>query len=105
LWKAAERGYKEVVEVLLATSTINVNVRSTAGQTPLFWAAANGYSKVVRLLLDYGAEPNYTDKDGRSPLSIAQFYDQTTVIAMLTEYESITQEKRVKKASTGTGNT
>jgi ankyrin repeat protein len=49
-------------------------VRSIAGQTPLFWAAAYGYSEVVRLLLDHGAELNYADKDGRSLLSVAQFY-------------------------------
>jgi ankyrin repeat protein len=90
LWKASQFGRKEVVDILLATNAVDVNVQSTAGQTPLFWAAANGYSKVVRLLLDQGAEPNYTDKDGRSPLSIAQFYNHTTIIAMLTRHESTT---------------
>jgi len=77
-----------VVEVLLTTSVVDVNVLSTAGQTPLFWAAAYGHSEVVRLLLDHGAEQNYTDKDGRSPLSVAQFYHQATVIAMLIRHEA-----------------
>ncbi|CZR65557.1 uncharacterized protein PAC_15457 [Phialocephala subalpina] len=87
LWRASESGHKEAVEVLLATSVVDVNVQSTAGQTPLFWAAAHGYSKVVRLLLDHGAKLDYTDKDGRSLLSIAQFYSQATVIAILNETE------------------
>ena len=69
--------------------------------TRLFRAAAHGRSEVVRLLLDYGAELNYTDKDGRSPLSVAQFYREGTVIAMLTRHESTAQEKRTKKATTG----
>ncbi|XTI90701.1 ankyrin repeat-containing domain protein [Cenococcum geophilum] len=56
LWRASQSRHKEVVEVLLTTSVVDVNVLSTAGQTPLFWAAAYGHSKVVRLLLDYGAE-------------------------------------------------
>lgn len=52
--------------------------------------AANGNFGVVRLLLDHGAEPNYTDKDDGSPLSIAQLNDHTGVIAMLTRHESRT---------------
>jgi ankyrin repeat protein len=88
-----------VVKVLLATSAVNVNVQSTARQSPLFWAAARGRSKVIRLLLDYGAEPNYTDKDGRSLLSVAQFYYQNTVVAILTRHESTTQDKRAKKTA------
>jgi len=91
LWRASASGHKEVVEVLLATSAVEVNVRSISGRTPLFWAAAKGYSEVVRLLLDHGAELNYTDKDGESPLSIAQFYDEATVIAMLTRHEPTTR--------------
>jgi hypothetical protein len=91
LWMASASGHKEVVEVLLATSAVEVNVRSISGRTPLFWAAAKGYSEVVRLLLDHGAELNYTDKDGKSPLSIAQFYGEATVIAMLTRHEPTTR--------------
>jgi tetratricopeptide (TPR) repeat protein len=91
LWRASKSGRKEVVEVLLATSAVEVNVRSINGQTPLFWAAAFGYSEVVRLLLDHGAELNYTDKDGESPLSMARFRRQATVIAMLTRHEPTTR--------------
>ncbi|CZR68380.1 related to heterokaryon incompatibility protein [Phialocephala subalpina] len=90
LWRASASRQTEVVEVLLATSAVNVNVQSTAGRTPLFWAAAHGHSKVVRLLLDHGAEPNYTDKDGRSPLSVAQLNRWDTIVAMLTGHESTT---------------
>ncbi|KAN0122792.1 hypothetical protein V8E51_001118 [Hyaloscypha variabilis] len=58
LYNAAK--IRDVATVLLITSTIDVN------------AAANGNSKVVRLLLDHGTKLNYIDKDGRSPLSVAQ---------------------------------
>jgi hypothetical protein len=92
LWRASQSGHKVVVEVLLATSAVEVNVRSIDGQTPLFWAAAFGYSEVVRLLLDHGAESNYTDKYGRSPLSMARFRRQATVIAMLTRHEPTTRK-------------
>jgi ankyrin repeat protein len=82
-----------VVEVLLVISTINVNIRSIAGRTLLFWAVVDGYSKVVRLLLDYSTKLNYTDKDGKSVLSITQSYRRATIIAILTRYELIIQDK------------
>jgi hypothetical protein len=45
-------GYAEIVEALFATTTIDVNVQSVAGQTPLFFTLACGYPKVVRVFLD-----------------------------------------------------
>jgi hypothetical protein len=71
LWIASAHGHEAVVYVLLATDAVDVNVRSVIGRTPLFWAAANGHSEVVKLLLGGGAGQNYTDEEGRSPVSIA----------------------------------
>ncbi|OCK87689.1 ankyrin, partial [Cenococcum geophilum 1.58] len=47
LWRASHSGRKEVVQVLLTTNAVDVNAWSIARQTPLFWAAAHGHSKVV----------------------------------------------------------
>jgi ankyrin repeat protein len=88
-----------VVEVLLIIRAVDVNVRSINGRTPLFQAAEDSGSEVVRLLLDHGAELNYIDEDDGSPLSVAQLHRQATVITMLTEHESTTYGKREKKAS------
>jgi len=88
LWSASSGGHKAAVQVLLATNAVDVNVRSISGRTPLFWAAAQGHSEVVQLLLDYGAEQNYTDKDGRSPIHVAQFYHQANVIDILTKHDA-----------------
>ncbi|KAK4119886.1 ankyrin, partial [Parathielavia appendiculata] len=85
LWIASSHGHEAVVHVLLATDAVDVNVRSVSGRAPLFWAAANGHSEVVKLLLDHGAEQSYTDKEGRSPVSIAQLHCQANVIRILTE--------------------
>ncbi|KAK3983810.1 ankyrin repeat-containing domain protein, partial [Cladorrhinum sp. PSN332] len=86
LWIIASYGHKAVVQVLLTTDAVNINVRSVDGQTPLFQAAANGHSKVVNLLLNYSAKQNHTDKDGRSPVSVAQLYNQTHVVYILAEH-------------------
>ncbi len=34
-------------------------------------AAYRGYGNVIKLLLDYGANPNVKDKKGRTPLHVA----------------------------------
>ena len=85
-WQASVYGHKEVVQTLLATKTVDVNVRSVSGHTPLFWSAASGYFEIVQLLLDYGAIQDYTDNDGRSPLSIAQLNGYSDVVDLFTRY-------------------
>jgi hypothetical protein len=68
--------------------SIDVHVRSVAGQTALFWAAANHHSEVVKLLLDRGPEQTHTDNEGRSPASIAQLHCWADVIHILTEHNA-----------------
>jgi len=39
--------------------------------TPLFWAAQEGHTEIVDLLLDAGADVNFSDPDGFTPLKQA----------------------------------
>ena len=39
------------------------------GITPLFWAVARRNVEMVRLLLEFGADPSITTEKGESPLS------------------------------------
>ena len=94
LWRVSKSRHKETVQVLLTTSAVDANAWSGARRTPLFWAAVNGNSKVVQLLLDHGAKQNYTDEDGRSPLSIAQFYCQAEAINIPTEHNA---QERIRR--------
>ncbi|GMG37995.1 unnamed protein product [Aspergillus oryzae] len=49
-----------------------VNDKDSHGRTPLSWAAAEGHSEVVKLLLSYkDTEADLKDKDGRTPLGWA----------------------------------
>lgn len=41
------------------------------GSTPLHMATAKGYSNIVKLLIDHGADLLAQDKDGQTPLDIA----------------------------------
>jgi ankyrin repeat protein len=85
LWQAAPSGQKEVVQLLLATNAVDVNVRSNSGHTPIFWASAAGEVEIVQMLLGHGAEQHYTDKYGESPLSVARSKGPSKVVDILVQ--------------------
>uniref|UniRef100_A0A4W6F208 SOWAHA-C winged helix-turn-helix domain-containing protein n=1 Tax=Lates calcarifer TaxID=8187 RepID=A0A4W6F208_LATCA len=68
---AAKQGKAELLSQLLAFAKenaipVNVNVRSSAGYTPLHLAAMHGHTQVVRVLLsDWEADPEARDYSGR----------------------------------------
>jgi len=70
---AAQKGYKDIAELLLARGA-NVAAMGWTEQkkTPLHAAAANGHLEVAKLLLLMGADPNAKDSQGKTPLDAAQ---------------------------------
>lgn len=52
------------------------------GCTPLWLAARSGRPEVVKLLLDAGADPTITNKDGLSPEDAAKKYERVAVLAL-----------------------
>lgn len=69
---AAEFGQDEAVAEILKQKNLNVSPAQTDGKTPLHWAALKGYSKIVRLLLDHGADVNARDENEKTPLLLAR---------------------------------
>ena len=84
LFEAAERGHKEVVELLLKAGA-DPDKYSSQGSTPLNLAADRGYKEVVQLLLNSGADPDKTDSHGNTPLQKASVEEHEDVVKMLLE--------------------
>ncbi|MHC3897453.1 UNVERIFIED_CONTAM: ankyrin repeat domain-containing protein [Wolbachia endosymbiont of Nasonia longicornis] len=52
---------ENVVKALLAVNGINVNLQDGSGKTPLYIAVDKGHHKIVRALLEKGADPLVKD--------------------------------------------
>ncbi|TKS67386.1 Ankyrin repeat domain-containing protein SOWAHC [Collichthys lucidus] len=90
---AAKQGKAELFSQLLAFAKenaipVNVNVRSSAGYTPLHLAAMHGHTQVVRVLLsDWDADPEARDYSGRraiqylSPPLAADLQEEGVVVS------------------------
>jgi len=74
-----------------------VNVKDTAGRTPLHMAAAYGATPVARLLLDKGADPDVQDSMGLTPLHMAAGYCRPSTIKLLVEEAGADPEIRTQR--------
>ena len=66
---AAEKGRLNVIQVLLDHG-VNVNIRNSAGETPLISAAWNRQPEAVSLLIRRGADVNAQERLGFTALSM-----------------------------------
>ncbi|XP_071560537.1 uncharacterized protein [Temnothorax nylanderi] len=85
---AAQEGYEEIVEILIAGGA-NVNVKSTENVTPLHLAAVNGHTNVVKVLLDNKANINVKNNDNRTPDELAVARGHLQVVKLLMRYKKI----------------
>ncbi len=82
---AVHRDEAAMVECLLKFG-VEVDVLGHDGSTALHKASAQGLARIVKLLIDFGANPNILDgKNGRSPLYLACFHDRLDVVKVLLE--------------------
>lgn len=74
-----------VVKVLLQKQA-DLNTKDhTYSRSALAWAVEIGYSEVVQLLLENGANRDSRDNVGRTPLSLAAEKGYTTIVTLLLE--------------------
>ena len=85
---ASDRGHVDYVRRVVQTD-IDVNHVNDLGWTALLEAVILGdggadYQEIVRILLDAGADPDISDRDGRTPLDHAKAKGHTEIARTLT---------------------
>ena len=93
-----ERGYPDVVRLLIERGA-NVNVQDSAyGRTPLMWAANNIYGNLVSLLLDKGADQAAKDKQGQTALSLTPetaaniYIGGPNILSLLVDWDTLDKQ-------------
>lgn len=61
-----------ILEAVLALNPKTINTKDTQGNTPLHYAVMSNALAKISLLKSAGADPKIKNKDGQSPLSLAQ---------------------------------
>jgi hypothetical protein len=85
LRKAVQTADLDEVRRLLQREQSGVNTLDESNQTPLYWAVLGGYTAIVQLLLEHGADPNLPG-NGVPPLWHALDFGMTEIVALLRAY-------------------
>lgn len=91
LHRAAFFDSAEIVELLIARGA-NVNARhgtranGTGGATPLLYAATNGSSSAISVLLQHGADAVASSVDGRAPIESSIKFKHPEVAQLIKSY-------------------
>jgi len=83
LMRSAADGDMQRVRELLAFRAVDINARSQAGGTALIYAARNGHTEIVEILLAGGADPKLVTHKNRSAASVARKAGHTSLADML----------------------
>ena len=83
IWTAAKNGDTEALKHYLSNGEGPNRLDPNFGVTPLSWAALEGRSEIVELLIEAGADVNEVNRDGATPLHTAAFMGRFKVAQLL----------------------
>jgi hypothetical protein len=83
LHKAAFWGHNAMVEYLVKECKLSPNVKDNYGDTPLHEAAKFGHAKIVKTLLEAGADKSIKNLEGKEALHLAQEHGKHEVVNLL----------------------
>ena len=85
LFRAVFRGHVEFARMLLKRGA-GVDIPDCFRRTPLHWAIANGNILAMQLSLEYGADVNVRDEDGKTPSEFGSLFGEHEIVKLLSDY-------------------
>jgi ankyrin repeat protein len=80
LSQVAEADSIQAIQLCL-NNGVNINAANAKGETALHGAAMRGSDSIVQFLVYHGARLDVTDKEGRTPLNIAEGDEKHGLVA------------------------
>ncbi len=89
----------DAVVLLLLENGAKVNAQRGDGDTALHKVCRYGRDTLVKLLLEHGADPTIINKNGKTPLQIAQEKNNQNCVAVLEEFARLQQQEKKRLES------
>jgi Ankyrin repeats (3 copies)/Ankyrin repeats (many copies) len=80
---ASQTGRENVVRRVLNVPDVDPSIQDNHGNSPLHFVAMGGHIKVVTMLLEAGASVNITNILGLTPLYVAAYFNQPSIVTKL----------------------
>lgn len=101
---AARHGNIPILKLLLQKDARSINHRDRKGNTPLHLAAKKGYFHVAALLMQYGGDPQYYNKNFKQPAHFALESRYFALVELLTGATTrLNQSNPLSPATNGMG--
>lgn len=81
---------------ILKSPNLNINITDKEGCSALFIASYKKNAKIMKMLLEAGADPNLSTNDGQTPLSIACVNGNVSGVLALTERKDLKHEYSIE---------
>eukprot|EP00055_Hartaetosiga_balthica_P006017 m.18470 g.18470 ORF g.18470 m.18470 type:complete len:453 (+) comp4965_c0_seq1:101-1459(+) len=95
IFEAIQRGFKEMVEILVDADISQVHTKNKDGLSPVHVAAKAGYHETVTFLLKKKSAVDPVDKKGQTPLHFASVSGSTDSLQALIAHQADTEKKDV----------
>lgn len=96
---AARHNLLGILHAILRSNDVDINVKDTYSQTPLYWAASEGHEEVTKILVNRkDVDVNSKNIEGESPLYMAAYSGKNAIVHLLLKQDGIdvNSETRVR---------
>ncbi|MDH3633685.1 MAG: ankyrin repeat domain-containing protein [Gammaproteobacteria bacterium] len=83
LWHSADQGLEKTTALLIASGEIDVNRKDINGHSALAQAVIHGHFKLVRLLIEHGADPTTRTQEGNTLVMLAVLSQSPEIVEFL----------------------